>query len=175
MSIRCSSCERRVTLLACPSRTMWMASQDRESDRASTQGRVTRSEPRRLFGAVPMPNTKAIYCVAGRRREWRLRSVECREEGRDMNLLGVDDGNGSGPVAFPLPLLGLRLGGSHHPEPGEEDGDWSGSSVLQSLGSSPTRTPSLAWWFSPPAPNHKPQDRFGPWDLWLGEEDSNPH
>jgi len=54
---------------------------------------------------------------------------------------------------------------------GEEDGNGSGSSVLQSLGSSPTRTPSLAWWFSPPAPNHKPQDRFGPWGLWLGVED----
>jgi hypothetical protein len=55
---------------------------------------------------------------------------------------------------------------------GEEDGDWSGSSVLQSLGSSPTRTPSLAWWFSPPAPNHKPQDRFGPWGF-TGEEDGH--
>jgi hypothetical protein len=104
VSIRCPLCERRVTLLAAPSRTIWMASQDRESDRASTLGRVTRSEPRRLVGVVPRPNTKAIYCVAGRPREWRMRTVECREEGRDMDLLGVDDGNGSDSLALPLPL-----------------------------------------------------------------------
>ena len=38
-----------------------------------------------------------------------------------------------------------------------EDGDWSGSSVLQSLGSSLTRTPSSGWDFSPPHPKGNPE------------------